>query len=74
VPAGGEWNDRARWSTTAVQHWLNGVKVVEYEIGRRIGPRGRVQFGGRSSPAAELPRWGTGNPVWFRDPKIGVLK
>ena len=63
-----------------VQHWLNGVKVAEYEIGsadfkaRVAGSKFKQwpQFATGKTGAIALQNHG--NPVWFRDLKIRVLK
>jgi hypothetical protein len=52
----GEWNDaRIVVSGSHVEHWLNGVKLLEYELG---GPEweGRVQ----ASKFRTMPRYGRG--------------
>lgn len=77
----GEWNDsRLVVDHGKVQHWLNGVKVVEYDIGS-ADFKTRVanskfkqwpQFASAKTGAIALQNHG--NPVWFRDLKIRVLK
>ncbi len=77
----GEWNDsRLVVDHGKVQHWLNGVKVVEYDIGS-ADFKARVaaskfkqwpQFATGKSGAIALQNHG--NAVWFRDLKIRVLK
>jgi hypothetical protein len=77
----GEWNDsRLVVDHGKVQHWLNGVKVVEYEIGSpdfkaRVDHskfRQWPQFA--SGKTGHIALQNHGNPVWFRDLKIRVLK
>lgn len=76
----GEWN-RVRLVVNAnhVEHWLNGVKVVEYELGSADW-EARVA----ASKFATMPRYGReptghialqdhGDPVAFRDIRIRVL-
>ena len=77
----GEWNDaRLVVDHGKVQHWLNGVKVVEYEIGSPDF-KARVDH----SKFRQWPQFATGktghialqnhgDPVWFRDLKIRVIK
>jgi len=77
----GEWNDaRLVVDHGKVQHWLNGVKVVEYEIGSPDF-KARVDH----SKFRQWPQFATGktgyialqnhgDAVWFRDIKIKVLK
>ena len=77
----GEWNQsRLVVDHGKVQHWLNGVKVVEYEIGSPDF-KARVaasKFGKwpqfASGKAGHIALQNHGNPVWFRDLKIRVLK
>jgi hypothetical protein len=76
----GEWNDvTLRVSDSHVEHWLNGVKVVEYEL---WGPEWEALV--KSSKFASLPAYGRahrghialqdhGDPVWFRDLRIRPL-
>lgn len=76
----GEWNDvRIVARGARVEHWLNGVKVVEYELGSADW-RERVA----GSKFAEWPQYGTiesghialqdhGDPVWYRDLRIRRL-
>ena len=77
----GEWNDsRLVVDHGKVQHWLNGVKVVEYEIG---SPEFKARVD--HSKFRQWPQFATGktgaialqchgNAVWFRDLKIRVIK
>jgi hypothetical protein len=73
----GEWNDVALLvAGSHVEHWLNGVKVVEYEL---WSPEWEALVKG--SKFASLPAYGRvrrghialqdhGDPVWFRDIRI----
>ncbi|HEY3947442.1 DUF1080 domain-containing protein [Phenylobacterium sp.] len=77
----GEWNHgRIVVDHGKVQHWLNGVKVVEYDLNSQAF-KDRVaatkfkrwpQFGTGKSGAIALQMHG--NPVWFENIKIKVLK
>lgn len=80
VKPANEWNTvRLVASEAHVQHWLNGVKVVEYEIGDRdwdsriagskFGPY--KKFG--RSPRGHIGLQDHGNIVAFRNIKIRVL-
>ena len=76
----GEWNDvTLRVSGPHVEHWLNGVKVVEYDL---WSPEWEQLV--RRSKFAALPAYGRphrghialqdhGDPVWFRDIRIRPL-
>ena len=76
----GQWNDgRIIVRGNHVEHWLNGVKVVEYELGSPDWTQ-RVA----ASKFAQWPSYGTrrkghialqdhGDPVWFRNIKIREL-
>jgi hypothetical protein len=76
----GEWNQsRIVSDNNRIEHWLNGVKVVEYEIGSEDWEN-RVQ----NSKWKDFPGYGKarrghialqdhGNPVWFRNLKIKEL-
>lgn len=77
VKPAGEWN-RVRIVARGphIEHWLNGVKVVEYEIGSEDW-NARV----RASKFAERPGFGEtrrghiglqdhGDPVWYRDIRV----
>lgn len=81
VRAAGEWNEaRIVVRGDDVEHWLNGVKVVEYVLGSedwnaRVG----------ASKFAAWPAYGRvgrghiglqdhGDPVWFRNVKIRAIR
>jgi hypothetical protein len=77
----GDWNQgKIRVDHGRVEHWLNGVKVVEYEIG---SPEFKAKVA--ASKFRQWPQFATGktghialqnhgDEVWFRDLKIKVLK
>jgi hypothetical protein len=77
----GEWNHgKIVVDHGKVQHWLNGVKVVEYDLNSDAF-KARVaatkfkrwpQFATGKSGAIALQMHG--NPVWFQNIKIKVLK
>jgi hypothetical protein len=77
----GEWNHgRIVVDHGKVQHWLNGVKVVEYDLNSQAF-KDRVaatkfkrwpQFATGKTGAIALQMHG--NPVWFQNIKIKVLK
>jgi hypothetical protein len=76
----GEWNDvRLVVNGAKVEHWLNGVKVVEYEL---WSPAWESLVKG--SKFATMPAYGRakrgrialqdhGDPVWFKDIRIRPL-
>ncbi len=80
VRPAGEWNAvRIVVDGAHVEHWLNGVKVVEYELWSDEWEE-RV----RNSKFAEWPAYGRnvrghvglqdhGDPVWYRNVKIRAL-
>lgn len=77
----GEWNEgRITVRHGHVEHWLNGKKVVEYDVGSpdfkaRVDHskfRQWPQFA--ASPTGHIALQNHGNAVWFRDLKIRVLK
>jgi hypothetical protein len=73
----GEWNDVALIVKDGhVEHWLNGVKVVEYEL---WSPDWEARV--KASKFSTLPAYGRarrghialqdhGDPVWYRDIRI----
>jgi hypothetical protein len=75
----GEWNDvRLIVSGAHVEHWLNGVKIVEYEL---WSPEWEAAV--KASKFSTLPNYGRarrghialqdhGDPVWYRDIRIRV--
>jgi hypothetical protein len=77
----GEWNHaRIVVDHGKVQHWLNGTKVVEYDL-NSADFKARVaaskfkqwpQFASGKTGAIALQMHG--NPVWFKNIKIKVLK
>lgn len=81
VRPAGEWNGaRIVVEDGRVEHWLNGTKVVEYELGSEEWER-RVA----NSKFAEWPGYGRaerghiglqdhGDPVWFRSIKIREIR
>ena len=76
----GEWNEvRLVVKGAHVEHWMNGVKLLEYEL---WSPEWEKLF--QASKFAKMPRYGRakrghiliqdhGNPVWFRNVKIRPL-
>jgi len=80
VKPAGEWNSaRIRLENGHVEHWLNGQKIVEYELG---SPDWQERVA--NSKFADWPEYGQartghiglqdhGDPVWFRDIKIRVI-
>jgi hypothetical protein len=77
----GSWNQaKIRVSHGHVEHWLNGVKVVEYDLGSpdfkaRVDHskfRQWPQFA--SSKTGHIALQNHGDAVWFRDLKIRALK
>lgn len=81
VAPGGEWNrSRIVAAGRRIEHWLNGVKIVEYEIGSEDWRR-RVA----ASKFAAWPAFGRaarghiglqdhGDTVWYRNVKIRALE
>jgi len=81
VNAAGEWNHaRIVVEGEHVEHWLNGVMVVEYELGSDEWDDLVA-----STKFAQWPEYGTartghiglqdhGDPVWYRNIKIRVME
>ncbi len=73
----GEWNQvRIEVRGSQVEHWMNGVRIVAYELGT---PEWRARVA--QTKFAEWPGYGTapeghiglqdhGDPVWYRNVKI----
>ena len=81
VHPAGEWNSaRIRIEGNHVEHWLNGAKVVEYDLG---SPRWEAlvansKFGdwpayGRA-PSGHIGLQDHGDPVWYRNMKVRVIR
>jgi hypothetical protein len=77
----GEWNQgRLVVDHNHVQHWLNGKKVVEYELGsadfkaRVAGSKFKAWPQFASSPTGHIALQNHGDAVAFRDIKIRALK
>lgn len=80
VKPAGEWNHvRIIVNGNDVEHWLNGILLVQYELGSRAWKR-RVA----DSKFADVPEYGAareghiglqdhGDEVWFRDIKVREL-
>ncbi|MFL5619101.1 MAG: DUF1080 domain-containing protein [Gemmatimonadaceae bacterium] len=77
----GEWNhSRIVFNGAHGEHWLNGVKVVEYELGSRALDSALAASKFRSMPWYAQRRTGHivlqdhGDDVWIRSVKIRELK
>ena len=77
----GEWNQgRIVVRHNHVEHWLNGAKVVEYDLGSpdfkaRVAASKFAQWPQFASAASgHIALQNHGNEVWFRDLKIRPLK
>lgn len=80
VKPAGEWNHaRIMVDSNQVEHWLNGVKIVDYVLGS-------AEWADlvKNSKFNEWPEYGTarsghiglqdhGDPVWYRDIKIRAI-
>jgi len=80
VKPAGEWNQvRIVVRGSHVEHWLNGQKVVEYELGSpdwlaRVKASKFKQWGGYGlSPTGRIALQDHGDRVAYRDIKIHVL-
>ena len=80
VRPAGEWNSvRIVANGDRVEHWLNGEKIVEYELGsedwkRRVAD---TKFAGTDYGAFRSGHIGLqdhGDPVWFRNIKLRSLE
>jgi hypothetical protein len=76
----GQWNhSRVVFVGTHGEHWLNGVKVVEYELGSRALDSALAASKFRSTPWYAQRRTGHivlqdhGDDAWFRNVKIREL-
>jgi hypothetical protein len=76
----GQWNQgRLIVQKGHVEHWLNGTKVVEYDLGstdfkaKVAGSKFRQWPQFASSPTGHIALQDHGDEVWFRDLKIKVL-
>ena len=80
VRPAGEWNSvRVVVDGSHVEHWLNGTRVVQYELGSTEWEAlvGASKFAawpayGRA-PTGHIGLQDHGNPVWFRNVKIREL-
>jgi hypothetical protein len=77
----GDWNQaRIRVDHGKVEHWLNGMKVAEYEIGSpdfkaRVAASKFKQWPQfANARTGHIALQNHGDAVWFRDLKIRVLK
>ncbi|WP_297693716.1 DUF1080 domain-containing protein [Phenylobacterium sp.] len=77
----GEWNQgRIVVRRNHVEHWLNGAKVVEYDLGSpdfkaRVAASKFAQWPQFASAASgHIALQNHGDEVWFRDLKIRPLK
>jgi hypothetical protein len=77
----GEWNEgRIAVNGSKVEHWLNGQKIVEYELGsadwKELVAKSKFNEWPEYGKAAEghVGLQDHGDPVWFRNIKIRELK
>jgi hypothetical protein len=77
----GDWNDtRILARGTHVEHWLNGVKIVEYEIGsadwkaRVAASKFKVYPGFGEQPKGRIGLQDHGDVVWYRNIRIRELR
>lgn len=80
VKPAGEWNDtRILVRGNHVEHWLNGEKVVEYELGsedwqaRVDSSKFSDDAGYAQSAQGHIVLQNHGDPVWFRNVKVRPL-
>lgn len=81
VRAVGEWNEvRVIVNGAHVEHWLNGSQIVEYELGspdweERVANSKFTQWPayGRA-PVGHIGLQDHGDPVWYRNVKIRVIR
>jgi hypothetical protein len=77
----GEWNSsRIRVQGNQVEHWLNGAKILTYELGSEDVKRGIANSKFKSAPrfgekvAGHIMLTDHGDAAWFRNVKIRELK
>lgn len=76
----GEWNTgRIVANGNHVEHWLNGEKIIEYEINsedwiqRKEGSKWKDAQGYGIAPQGHIDLQDHGGEVWFRNLKVKVL-
>lgn len=76
----GEWNtSRIVVNDKHVEHWLNGMKVVEYEFGSeewkklKEGSKWKDAIGYGAAPRGHIDLQDHGGEVWFRNIRIKTL-
>ncbi len=81
VRPAGEWNTaRIVVDGTHVEHWLNGQKVVEYELGsddwnaRVAASKFRVYPNFGKAAEGHIALQNHGDPVWYRNIRIRLLR
>jgi hypothetical protein len=80
VRPAGQWNEaRIVARGNHIEHWLNGQKIVEYEVGSEEWNRlyqaskFREMDGFGVQPSGHIVLQDHGDPVWFRNLKIRPL-